>query len=331
MSPKIKNQDEILRIVDSLRKKGKTIVTYNGSFDILHKGHLETIKEAKKQGDILVILLNSDKSVESYKGPTRPINSQIKRAETLANLDEVDYVVIFNELNPKRLLSLIKPDVHCIGADWGDYPVEREEVERNGGKIHKLKWVEGYSTSLKIKEIYKENGVGAVFLDRDGTINYDKGYVHEISNFEFIPGAIDSLKDLSKTDYKIIVITDQSGIGRGYYSQQEFDNLNVWMLEKLKKEGVRIDRVYYCPHIDKDNCGCRKPKIGMLMNAVRDFGISLNKSWLIGDDKRDIIMGKEVNVRTIKIGEIMPKDLKLEPHYYAKNLKEAVDLILSNK
>ena len=99
------------------------------------------------------------------------------------------------------------------------------------------------------------------------------------------------------------------------------------MTRRLRRERVRIDKIYYCPHGPKDNCSCRKPKIGLLIKAVQDFGLNLSKSWLIGDDERDVIMGRQANVKTIKIGEKMAKKLKLEPNYYAKNLLEAVSLI----
>ncbi|RLG13731.1 hypothetical protein DRN69_05105 [Candidatus Pacearchaeota archaeon] len=94
---------------------------------------------------------------------------------------------------------------------------------------------------------------------------------------------------------------------------------------------MRIDKIYYCPHHPKDNCLCRKPKIGMLLKAVKDFDISLNESWVIGDDERDIIMARNANVKSIKLGKKMPKKLKLEPNFYAKNLLEAVGIIKKNE
>ena len=171
----------------------------------------------------------------------------------------------------------------------------------------------------------------AVFLDRDGTININEPeYIHKIDDFKFVLGAISALKKLSKTDHKIIIATNQSGIARGYYNEKDLKKLHDWMLKELRKNEVRIDKIYYCPHGPNDNCPCRKPKPGMLLKAGEDFGLNLSKSWIVGDDFRDIIAGREANIKTIKIGKKMPVDLKLEPNYHVKNILDAVNIILNN-
>lgn len=329
---KIKTREELVKIVHKLKRKGKKIATYNGSFDILHAGHIRALKEAKDQGDVLVVALNSDKSIRSYKGPKRPIVPENERAEILAALEVVDYVVLFDEISCREILREIKPDIHCKSPDWGKDCIERATVEQNGGKIHLLKWHEGKSTSdliNRIIEVYNELVVKAVFMDRDGTINDNReGYIHKISDFEFLPGVIEGLKKLSKSSYKIIVVSNQSGIGRGMYNEEDFHKLNDWMLSYLRKQGIRIDTVYFCPHSPDDNCSCRKPKIGLFLKAASDLKLSLSESWVLGDDDRDIIAGREINAKTIKLGAKIAKDLKLGPHFYAKNLQEAVDIIL---
>ena len=333
MDKKIKTQKEIIRIANRLRKEGKRIVTFNGSFDILHIGHMRSLREAKSKGNVLIVLLNSDKSVRNYKGPTRPIIPEKERIEILAALECVDYVVIFDEINPISILEKVKPDIHCNGSDWGKHCIEREVVEKYRGKIYVLKWQKGYSTTnliSKILDTYSRPPVKAVFLDRDGTINNNKdGYIHKIEDFEFIPNALEGLKLLSKTDYKIIMVTNQSGIGRGFYTEKYLIKLHKWLLKKFGEENIRIDKIYYCPHTPDNRCSCRKPEIGMLMQAVEDYGISLNDSWLIGDDSKDIIMGRMANVKTIKLGKKMPSRLKLQPNYYAADLDEAIKQILS--
>jgi rfaE bifunctional protein nucleotidyltransferase chain/domain len=332
MSKKIIPQNATPLIVKDLKKQGKKIVTYNGSFDILHAGHVESIREAKQQGDILIILLNSDKSVKLYKGPTRPINNQEIRAKAILSLDLADYIIVFDEINPKKVLDLIKPDIHCCGSDWGKNCIERKIVEENGGKIYVLKWKKGFSTTDIIKKKFgdqEKSSVKAIFLDRDGTINDNKGgYIYKIKDFEFLPGVIEGLKKLSKTDYFLIVITNQSGIGRGMYSDDDFQKLNKWLLNEVSGEGIRIDKIYHCPHHPDDKCDCRKPEIGLFLKAVRDFGINLSKSWFIGNSDSDVISGREANIKTIKIGDKVNSSLKLEPNYYVKNFEEAVNIIL---
>src|SRR3989344_9533026 len=127
MIDKIISKTKLDKLIGELKNKKKKIVTYNGSFDVLHAGHIESIREAKRQGDILIILLNSDKSIKMYKGPLRPINTESDRSKIISALGDVDYVVIFDEINPKKILSEIKPDVHCNGSDWGKNWVEREQ------------------------------------------------------------------------------------------------------------------------------------------------------------------------------------------------------------
>lgn len=324
---KIKSQEEIIEIVKSAKAFGKKVVAFSGSFDLLHFGHIKSIQEAKNQGDILILLLNSDLSIKSYKGPSRPIVPQDQRAQMLVALEAVDFVVVFDEINPKILLEAIKPDIYCNGSDWGENCIERATVEENGGKIYVLKWQDGFSTTELIEKIIKINSapiVKAVFLDRDGTININEPeYTHKIEDFKFAEGVIEALQELSKTDYKIIIITNQSGIARGFYSEQDYQKLTDWILETLKSKNIRIDAVYHCPHYPEitGDCDCRKPKPGMLLKAVKDFGVCLAKSWVVGDGDNDIIAGREVNAKTIKIGgEKMPK-----------NLLEAVKIIQSSE
>ena len=332
---KLKSHKEIVQTVQKLKTQGEKIVTLNGSFDILHLGHIRALQEAKHQGDVLIVLLNSDKSIKSYKGPARPINSQKARTEVLSSVECIDYLVLFNGITPKKILAKIKPDIFCQGSDWGKDCIERGVVEKYGGNVYVLKWAGNFSTSTlirKIIDIHSKPQDGAVFLDRDGTININRPeYLYRIEDFRFAPPAILALQKLSELDYKIIIVTNQSGIGRGYFKVSDVSKLHNWLINELKRNGIRIDRVYYCPHLPRDNCSCRKPKIGMLLKAAKDFNLSLAKSWLIGDDERDIITAREANLKTIKIGEKMNKKLKVEPNYYVENLKEAVEIIISHE
>lgn len=134
----------------------------------------------------------------------------------------------------------------------------------------------------------------AIFLDRDGTINVEKNYLYKIEDFEFLPGVIEGLKLLQDAGFLLIIITNQSGIGRGFYTEKDFHILNKWMSEKLKENGVNITSVYYCPHLPdaaiekyRIECDCRKPKLGMFNKAVKDYNIDLSQCYSIGDKIRD--------------------------------------------
>ena len=334
LDKKILALEKFIAKAQALKKEGQKIVTYNGSFDIIHIGHIRSIQEAKEQGDVLLVFVNSDESIHKYKGPTRPLIDEKNRLAMVAGIEGVDYVTLFDDINPKHILEQIKPDVHCNGSDWGKECVERAVVEENGGKIHILSWEKGFSTSNLIKKIlhvYQQPMVKAVFLDKDGTIHENKeGYIYKKEDFEFTPQALTALQKLSKTDYKIIIITNQSGIAKGKYTEKTFHEFRDWIIAMLAKEGVRIDAVYYCPHDKQHDCDCRKPKIGMFLQAVKDFGISLNDSWFIGDEKRDIMAGREANIKTIKLGGNMPEELKLEPNFYAKDLLHGIEIVMSS-
>jgi len=127
-----------------------------------------------------------------------------------------------------------------------------------------------------------------IFLDRDGVINQEVSYLHKIENFKFINGVFESLRLLQELGYYFIVITNQSGIGRGLYSEQDYLLLDKWMKKEFEKNGVRILYSTYCPHTPEQKCDCRKPKPGMFKNCFKLFQISKDESWMVGDSERDI-------------------------------------------
>jgi len=141
---------EELKAID---RAGKILVFCNGCFDILHAGHITFLTEAKKQGDILIVGLNSDENVKSSKGPNRPINNEQDRSTILSALEVVDYVIIFDEDTPINLLKELKPDVFVNGEDYGEDCVEAPIIKSYGGKIHIVKGFEGLSTTKIIENI----------------------------------------------------------------------------------------------------------------------------------------------------------------------------------
>ena len=151
-------QSELNNLLKQLRAQGKTIVTTNGCFDILHVGHVRYLEKAKSFGDVLIVALNSDKSVKSIKGDSRPINNENDRAEILSALRSVDYVVLFDEDSPIELLLQIKPDVHTKGADYTVETLpEAKGIIEAGGRIEFISFVEGKSTTAVIEKMRKIN------------------------------------------------------------------------------------------------------------------------------------------------------------------------------
>ena len=150
----------------------------------------------------------------------------------------------------------------------------------------------------------------ALFLDRDGTINIEKGYVFRIKDFEFRPGIFDLIRKYQQQNYLIIIVTNQSGIARGFYTEKEFRTLSEWMTKTFQSEKINITKIYHCPHHPDftGKCTCRKPAPGMILQAIREFNINPGSSVLIGDKKSDISAGKNAGIgRNLLIRDIFEK------------------------
>ena len=149
------------------------------------------------------------------------------------------------------------------------------------------------------------NAKPAIFLDRDGVINKDNGYVSQRDDFEFIEGTIEACIELQKKGYLLVVITNQSGIARGLFTEAQFNTLTEWMDWSMSDRGVDLDGIYYCPHHSEEgqgefkiDCECRKPKPGMLMNAIEDLNIDIDTSILVGDKTSDLQAGIAAGIKT---------------------------------
>jgi len=140
----------------------------------------------------------------------------------------------------------------------------------------------------------------ALFLDRDGVINIEKNYLHKIEDFEFIDGVFETCRYFQNKGYLLIIITNQAGIARGKYTENDFQILTTWMLEQFQKQNIEITQVYHCPHHPDFTgpCNCRKPKPGMILAAKEEFNIDLGKSVLVGDKNSDIEAGIRAGVKS---------------------------------
>ena len=146
---------------------------------------------------------------------------------------------------------------------------------------------------------------GAIFLDRDGTINEEMGYINHPDRFIVFPYVAESIRIFNELGLKVIVVTNQSGIARGYFSESLVKNLHESLLERMMIEKAKIDAIYYCPHHPKEgqegykiNCNCRKPKPGMILKAVEEHEIDLGSSFMVGDRYKDVLFAKKLNIKS---------------------------------
>lgn len=172
----------------------------------------------------------------------------------------------------------------------------------------------------------------AVFLDRDGTLNIDTGYISDPKELVFIRGAKKAVKLLKDKSFLIYVITNQSGVGRGFFSVEKLEAVHDKMLSEFDKEGIKIDGIFYCPHHPNEKCQCRKPKPKMVFDIVNSNKINLTKSYFIGDKLIDVQTGKNAGCRTILVetGEPRIEDEEdwTQPDFVAEDLLEAARWIL---
>ena len=177
-----------------------------------------------------------------------------------------------------------------------------------------------------------------VFLDRDGVINKYPGnfkYVTSIQEFEILPGSSEAIKLLYEAGYKVFVISNQAGVSKGLYSQQTLGKITNYMSEEIEKVGGKLSKVLYCIHTDEQNCNCRKPKTGLLNQALEDIKeIDLNNSFFVGDSIRDVKTGKKAGCRTVLVLSGREKienkaNWESMPDFIANNLLEATEIILN--
>ncbi len=174
----------------------------------------------------------------------------------------------------------------------------------------------------------------AVFLDRDGVINKDYGYVHRVEDFEVYPQVFPALKKLQEAGFKLFIVTNQSGIAVGYYTEEDFKKVTDYMLSLFDKEGIKIEKVYYCPHHPEGiipeltkKCDCRKPESGMIKQAIKEFNIDPKKSFLIGDKETDIQAAHKEGIKAalVKTGQGKKYINQTSADYIAEDILDAVE------
>jgi D-glycero-D-manno-heptose 1,7-bisphosphate phosphatase len=182
----------------------------------------------------------------------------------------------------------------------------------------------------------EEHGSRAVFLDRDGTITKEGAdYVGKVDHVVLIPRAVSALKRLQDAGYKLFIITNQSGVGRGYFTREAVESIHAHLNEHFHEAGVRLERYYVCPHHPEDNCDCRKPKPKFLLDAAREYGLDLSRCFMIGDRASDIQAGLNAGARTILVltgvGRETAAKQEVAPEYVAADVSAAATWILNEQ
>jgi len=313
---KILSTDQMDQWVAAEKAAGRRIGFTCGSFDLLHAGHVEYLAKARELCDRLIVAVNSDASVSRYKNPLRPIVPERERMYVVAGLAAVDAVTLMEDDRPLSLLLRWKPDLYIKGGDYAEDTLRSgDAVKEYGGKVAVIKSGFDTSSSKLIERIGLLNAHakpddaaaqgfhGLVLLDRDGTLIRNVPFLHDPDKVEILPGVIDGLLKLQAAGLRLAIVTNQQGIGLGYYTVQDFIAVNQRLLRELGASGIRISKIYFCPHSLGDQCSCRKPATGMIARAMRDFGAKPEQTVLIGDSDEDMQAGAGAGCQAIRVVE----------------------------
>ena len=178
-----------------------------------------------------------------------------------------------------------------------------------------------------------------ILIDRDGVINKDPGgwtehsYVTKWEDFYFLPGAIEALRILKENGIKVVVVSNQAGVGKNYFSEKDLKRVNSLMMKEVEKGGGKIEEAYYCIHRDDDACDCRKPKTGLFEKAAKKYGIDLKGTYIVGDSDVDIEAGRRLGMKTIFVlsGKVSKEEIEKweeKPDYVFNDLLDAVNRII---
>lgn len=313
---KILSMEQTDQWVAAEKAAGRRIGFTCGSFDLLHAGHVQYLGAARELCNRLMVAVNSDASVSRYKNPLRPIVTERERMYVVAGLASVDVVTLMEEDRPLSLLLRWKPDLYIKGGDYAEDSLRSAEaVKEYGGKVAVVKSGFDTSSSKLIErmgvlaahaepDIATSQGVqGLVLLDRDGTLIRNVPFWNNPSNVEVLPGVIDGLLKLQAAGLRLAIVSNQQGIGLGYYTVQDFIAVNQRLLRELGARGVRISKIYFCPHSLAEQCSCRKPATGMITRAMSDFAVAPEETFMVGDSDDDMQAGADAGCQTVRVGE----------------------------
>jgi D-glycero-D-manno-heptose 1,7-bisphosphate phosphatase len=321
---KIKSRDELASICGTLRAKGRKIGFTSGAFDLLHAGHADYLEKARALCDALIVGVNSDRSVREYKGPDRPIMPESQRIRLVAALEPVDYAFLFDERRNSKNIEILKPDFYIKAGDYREASLTSAGLLKSfGGEVRLIPVEWPVSSTAVIAKILSLSDAAAehfvekdgaehlervpakrspaAFLDRDGTLIEESEYLHEPERVRILPNAVEGMKRFQDMGYRIVLITNQPGIGVGYYSKEDFYRVNRTLFRSFSGAGVLVDKVYFCPHSKSEKCECRKPGQALVRRAAEELNLDLSKSVMIGDKTSDIETGKRAGMKTVLV------------------------------
>jgi len=337
---KIFTREALVGWVAEQRLNGHKVGFTCGAFDILHAGHVDYLERSRRHCDRLIVAVNSDASVRAYKSALRPVNPENNRMLVVAALESVDAVILMPETHPAALMELLKPDVYIKGGDYkADQLESKALVESYGGQVLCIPVAFETSTSATLEraaaiqmhatppELGSAGLARLAFLDRDGTLIRDIPFLHDPTRVELMPGVPAGLKRLQEVGFTLVIVSNQQGIGLGYYNESDFIEVNRELFRQLAPAGVRISRVYYCPHSYADECECRKPGSLLLENALKHYEAPARRCCFIGDSPTDCVAAERVGCPSVLISSgACPAPCT----HNAASFQEAVTWILQN-
>ena len=311
---KILTLEQVDSWVETERAAGLRIGFTCGAFDVMHAGHAQYLAEARACCDRLLVAVNSDASIERYKNRLRPVNPWKERAFVVASLASCDRVTVLDEDRPLSLILRWKPEFYIKGGDYSASSLKSGyAVEAYGGKTVVIPARFDSSTTAMFERIQAlalhatpepaQAGEprGLVLLDRDGTLIRDASF--DPSQVELLPGVTEALRGLQESGFRLCLVTNQQGIGLGYFGYRNFIDGNRKLLRALGAAGISIRKIYFCPHSLGEQCSCRKPAPGMLLRALRDQNVTPDRCFVIGDSKDDIEAARAAGCRSFYVGE----------------------------
>lgn len=301
--------------VSEQRAAGRRIGFTCGSFDLLHAGHVQYLEQARAECDALLVAVNSDASIRRYKSPLRPIQELEHRQYLLAALECVDAVTVLEQDRPLELIVRWKPDLYIKGGDYAPEKLRSAAtVADYGGRtvvippryptstsriLERIRTIEAHA----VPDQQTADGRPVVFLDRDGTLIDNVPFLHEPERIRFRPGVLEGLGALQRAGFRLAVVTNQQGLGLGYFGMDELIAVNQRMLREIGAAGVTVEKIYFCPHSMAQNCNCRKPKPGMVLRGLAELGAAAGASFLIGDHDVDLEAAAAAGVRGVRVEE----------------------------